>query len=115
MPSNDAAPGGIDLLATTLERFVALDGPPAVLVVDFATRLIVRHEALSQPEHQLFSRALILSHSTRVRPPVAVTYQDHIVTDVSKFIIAARLRAATGMLPGRKSTICFLPPQVAEP
>jgi energy-coupling factor transporter ATP-binding protein EcfA2 len=68
MPSNGADPGGIDLLATTLERFVALDGPPAVLVVDFASRLIVRHEALSQSEHQLFSRALILSHSARVRP-----------------------------------------------
>ena len=68
MPSNGAAAGGVDLLATTLERFVALDGTPAVLVVDFASRLVVRHDALSQPEHQLFSRALILSHSARIRP-----------------------------------------------
>ena len=68
MPSNGTAPGGVDLLATTLERFVALDGPPAVLVIDFASRLVVRHEALSQSEHQLFSRALILSHSARIRP-----------------------------------------------
>jgi AAA domain (Cdc48 subfamily) len=68
MPSNGAAPGGVDLLAPTLERFVALDGSPAVLVIDFASRLVVRHEALSQNEHQLFSRALILSHAARIRP-----------------------------------------------
>ena len=67
-PSNGSAPGGIDLLATVLERFVGLDGTPAALVVDFASRLIVRHEALAQPEHQLFSRSLILSHSARARP-----------------------------------------------
>jgi hypothetical protein len=59
--SNGSAPGSLDLLAATLERFVALDGPPAVLIVDFASRLIVRHDALSQTEHQLFSRALILA------------------------------------------------------
>ena len=41
---------------------------PAVLVIDFASQLVVRHEALSQSEHQLFSRALILSHSARIRP-----------------------------------------------
>jgi hypothetical protein len=68
MPTNGVAPGGVDLLATTLERLVALDGSPAVLVVDFASRLVVRHESLSQSEHQLFSRALVLSHSARVRP-----------------------------------------------
>ena len=67
-PSSGVAPGGVDLLAATLERFVALDGSPAVLVVDFASRLVVRHEALSQNEHQLFYRALILSHAARIRP-----------------------------------------------
>ena len=35
---------------------------------DFASRLITRNEALSPAEHQLFSRALILSHSARARP-----------------------------------------------
>jgi hypothetical protein len=68
LPSNGAAQGGIDLLVNVLERFVGLDGTPAVLIVDFASRLIVRHEALSQTEHQLFSRALVLSHSARTRP-----------------------------------------------
>jgi hypothetical protein len=37
--ANGSAPSGIDLLATTLDRFVALDGAPAVLLVDFASRL----------------------------------------------------------------------------
>jgi hypothetical protein len=68
MPTNGSAVGGVDLLTTTLERFVALDGSPTALVIDFASRLVVRHEALSQPEHQLFSRALVLSHSARIRP-----------------------------------------------
>jgi hypothetical protein len=68
MSTNGVAAGGIDLLAQTLERFVPLDGAPAVLVIDFASRLIVRHEALSAAEHQLFSRALFLSHSARARP-----------------------------------------------
>jgi hypothetical protein len=67
-PSNGTAAGGLDLLSTTIERLVAADGPPAVLIVDFASRLITRYEALSPAEHQLFSRALILSHSARARP-----------------------------------------------
>jgi hypothetical protein len=67
-PSNGAAPGGIDLLTAVLERFASLEGPPSALVVDYASRLVVRHAALSPPEHQLFSRALILSHAARARP-----------------------------------------------
>jgi hypothetical protein len=62
-PTNGAALAGLDLLNTSLERFVGLDGPPAVLVIDFASRLIVRNEVLAPTEHQLFSRAVILSHS----------------------------------------------------
>lgn len=66
--TNGVAPGGIDLVSVTLERHVGAEGPPAALIVDFASRLVVRNEALSPPEHQLFSRALILSHSARARP-----------------------------------------------
>src|SRR6266852_7201596 len=33
--TNGAAAGGVDLLATTLERHVAADGPPSALLVDF--------------------------------------------------------------------------------
>lgn len=66
--ANGTAAGGVDLLAATLERHVAADGPPSALIVDFASRLITRNQALSPAEHQLFSRALILSHSARTRP-----------------------------------------------
>ncbi|MCP3413616.1 AAA family ATPase [Bradyrhizobium brasilense] len=68
MPTNGAAAGGIDLLSTTLERHVTAEGQPSVLIVDFASRLVVRNDALSPAEHQLFSRALILSHAARARP-----------------------------------------------
>lgn len=67
-PANGNAPGGIDLLAATLERHVGADGTPSALIVDFASRLVARNEAPSPPEHQLFSRALILSHAARARP-----------------------------------------------
>ena len=66
--SNGPLAGGPDLLAATLERLVALEGPPAALIVDFASRLIVRNEAIAPAEHQLFARALILSHAARTRP-----------------------------------------------
>jgi hypothetical protein len=68
MPAEGSAPAGLDLLTQALERFVALDGAPCALVVDFASRLITRPAALSSLEHQLFSRALILSHAARARP-----------------------------------------------
>ena len=65
---NGTAAGGIDLLASAIERLVPSDGAPSALIVDFASRLITRSQALSPAEHQLFSRALILSHSARARP-----------------------------------------------
>jgi hypothetical protein len=69
---NGAAAGGIDLLSATIERHVALDGAPAALIIDFASRLIVRSEALSPAEHQLFSRASILSLNARDLPASGV-------------------------------------------
>lgn len=67
-PAHGSAPAGLDLLTQAVERFASLDGTPAALIIDFASRLITRAAALSPPEHQLFSRALILSHTARVRP-----------------------------------------------
>ena len=67
-PANGRAPGSGDLLAATLERLVVLDGPPLALVADFASRLIVRGDALSPAEHALFTRALVLSQSAEARP-----------------------------------------------
>lgn len=66
-PANGKAPAGIDLLSATLERFVELQGEPAALIVDFASRLITRRDGLSAVEHALFTRALILSHKARPR------------------------------------------------
>jgi energy-coupling factor transporter ATP-binding protein EcfA2 len=66
--SDGVAPAGIDLLASTLERVVNFDGGPIALVIDFASRLIARNEFLQPHEHQLFTRAQVLSHSARARP-----------------------------------------------
>jgi ATP-dependent Clp protease ATP-binding subunit ClpA len=65
---NGRAAGGTDLLSTTLDRLVALDGSPLALVVDFASRLIVRNDALSAAEQQLFTHALVLGQSAQARP-----------------------------------------------
>jgi len=62
------APAGIDLFGSALERLVHLDGAPIGLIADFASRLVVRQDALSPAEHQLFTRALILSQTARARP-----------------------------------------------
>ncbi len=67
-PVEGRATAGIDLLSVTLERFVRLDGDPSALIIDFASRLVVRNDALTPVEHSLFSRALVLSHGARARP-----------------------------------------------
>ena len=63
-----AVPAGPELFSATLERFVALDGPPVALVADLASRLVVRPDSLTNAEHLLFTRALALSQSARARP-----------------------------------------------
>lgn len=63
-----AAPAGPDLLAATLDRFSIFSAEPIALVVDFASRLVVRRDALSPSEHQLFTRAFVVSHQARARP-----------------------------------------------
>lgn len=67
-PVNGAAPAGIDLLSVTLQKFVHRQGDPIALIVDFASRLVIRSDSLSAAEHQLFTQALVLSHQTRNRP-----------------------------------------------
>lgn len=51
------AQAGADLFGAMLERIVGLDGPPIALVADFASRLVVRNDALSLQEQALFTRA----------------------------------------------------------
>jgi ATP-dependent Clp protease ATP-binding subunit ClpA len=67
-PSEGRAAASLDLFPQGLERFVLRDGPPAALIVDFASRLVVRQDMLSTAEHVAFTRALILSHHARARP-----------------------------------------------
>lgn len=67
-PVDGTAPAGIDLLGATLQRLVNRSGEPIALIVDFASRLAVRNDALSAAEHQLFTQALVLSHQARSRP-----------------------------------------------
>ncbi|MEE4948575.1 AAA family ATPase [Pseudomonas alliivorans] len=67
-PVNGAAPAGIDLLVATLPRLVGRAGEPIALIIDFASRLVVRNDSLSAAEHQLFTQALVQSHQARSRP-----------------------------------------------
>ncbi|MCD9127660.1 AAA family ATPase [Luteimonas fraxinea] len=67
-PVEGAAVAGPDLLGDTLPRFIDRTGEPVALVVDFASRLVVRNEGLTPVEHRLFTKALVLSHQARARP-----------------------------------------------
>jgi hypothetical protein len=67
-PANGAAPAGLDLFSETLQRLVTRGGEPIALIADFASRLVVRSDVLSAPEHQAFTRALVLSQQARSRP-----------------------------------------------
>ncbi|WP_411901727.1 AAA family ATPase [Methylorubrum thiocyanatum] len=62
------APAGIELLAMTLARNAGRSGEPIALLIDFASRLIIRNDALSAAEHQAFMQALVASHVARSRP-----------------------------------------------
>jgi len=62
------APAGIDLLSATLPRLVGRTGEPIALLVDFASRLVMRNDSLNAAEHQLFTQALVQSHQARSRP-----------------------------------------------
>jgi len=62
------AAAGADLLGHVIERLVAREGAPVALVVDFASRLIVRSDALQPGEQNLFTRALVASQAALARP-----------------------------------------------
>lgn len=70
-PSPDGtAAAGIEVFSEVLRRLLlrAATEPPIALVVDFASRLVTRPEALSITESGMFSRALVLAHHARPRP-----------------------------------------------
>lgn len=66
--SNANAGASLDLLAAALDCVVPSDGLPTAIIVDFASRLIVRTDYPSSAEHQLFTRALVLTQSAKARP-----------------------------------------------
>jgi ATP-dependent Clp protease ATP-binding subunit ClpA len=57
-----------ETLPAVLERFTGLSGEPAAIILDFASRLVVRRDSLSNAENDLFTRALVLSHQAKSRP-----------------------------------------------
>ena len=65
---NGCAPAGLDLFEKVLEQLVEWKGDPIALVVDFASRLIVHQNDLTNTEHGLFTRAFIRSQEARARP-----------------------------------------------
>ena len=67
-PSDSSAVASLDSLATALDRVVTTDGPPTALMIDFASRLIVRTDYPAPPEHQLFTRTLVLTQTAKARP-----------------------------------------------
>src|SRR5687767_6170146 len=66
--ADGVAPAGLDLLATTLDRVVSSEGPATAVIVDFASRLVTRTDYPSPSEHQLFTRALVLTQTAQPRP-----------------------------------------------
>ncbi len=66
--SENASGVGVETLASVIDGFVASNGQPAALIIDFASRLINRGDSLTINEHALFTRALIASHSAKARP-----------------------------------------------
>jgi len=66
-PVNGIAPAGLELFEATLEKIICWTGDPIALVVDFASRLIIHPNDLSDQEHKLFTRALIRSYEARAR------------------------------------------------
>jgi energy-coupling factor transporter ATP-binding protein EcfA2 len=63
-----STPAGPTVLVEVITRLSALYGPPVALIVDFASRLVVRADAMSEGEQRLFANALVQSHRARPRP-----------------------------------------------
>lgn len=59
---------GLETLGQLLGSFTTATGEPAALVVDFASRLVSRADALTIAEHTLFTQAQIICHSAKSRP-----------------------------------------------
>lgn len=67
-PSAGVAAAGLDLCSLTIERILAISDVPTALIVDFASRLACRVDALSASEHMFFTRAAVFSQLSMARP-----------------------------------------------
>lgn len=59
---------GLEVLAGVLPSFISSSGEPAALIVDFASRLANRSDALTIQEHAFFTTAQIACHRATSRP-----------------------------------------------
>ncbi|NTF64970.1 ATP-dependent Clp protease ATP-binding subunit [Agrobacterium rhizogenes] len=59
---------GLEILGNVLTPFTSSAGEPAALIVDFASRLVNRPDALAPAEHAMFTQAQIVCHSANTRP-----------------------------------------------
>lgn len=59
---------GLEVLTSVLPSFISSSGEPAALIVDFASRLANRSDALTIQEHALFTTAQIACHRAVSRP-----------------------------------------------
>jgi ATP-dependent Clp protease ATP-binding subunit ClpA len=67
-------------LALVLDRVTGDEDGPTALLVEYASRLIARNQSLTAQEHAVFSRAQILSLTSRPRPgPKGVAFFNTIV------------------------------------
>ncbi|HIE69841.1 MAG TPA: ATP-dependent Clp protease ATP-binding subunit, partial [Planctomycetes bacterium] len=67
-PSEGSASAGPDLFADVLPRLVHRGGAPIALIVDFASRLVIREDTLLESEQRLFTRAYVSSLEAQPRP-----------------------------------------------
>lgn len=66
--SEGTAPAGLAPLADAVDRIVRYPNEPICLIVAFGSRLTIRPDVLSESEHWLFTRALVLSREVSARP-----------------------------------------------
>jgi len=59
---------GLEILGGSLNGFISSSAEPAVLIVDFASRLVNRGDNLTPAEHAMFTQAQQACHSAQARP-----------------------------------------------
>src|SRR5204863_912330 len=65
---NGLAPGSVERLFEVFEQIVRATEEPIALLVDFASRLLLRPDLPTDCEQRCFTRALVLGQSIQPRP-----------------------------------------------